>query len=364
MADIQFGDQPPFQAVIDTGSSDTWVAHNDFQCVTPGGKPTTQETCSFGPLYNTSSTFTEIPEKEFNISYVDGEFLNGVLGWERVTFAGATFNQTVGLVDYACWYGDEISSGLIGLAFPSLTSAYEGDSVSGDAVPYSPIFTTMHTENHVPPLFSLALTRAESITERTAGGWLSFGGLPPQVGYKAPFAAAKLEMLAVHSTDWSAPPEYQFYTINIDGYAYLGSKAIPIDPERFSNKPPPVRNTTGIMDARKHVIIDSGTTLIYAPSDVADAVNALFEPPAQKMMLGGLYKVPCNARPPKFGVYISGKIFNINPQDLIMQGNGLDLCTTGVQAMHGMSVLGDVFLRNVLAVFDVGAGEMRFAARA
>ncbi|KAK5117295.1 hypothetical protein LTR62_005912 [Meristemomyces frigidus] len=36
-------------------------------------------------------------------------------------------------------------------------------------------------------------------------------------------------------------------------------------------------------------------------------------------------------------------------------------CTIGIQPMDGVYILGDEFLKNVVAVFDVGAGEMGFA---
>ena len=46
---------------------------------------------------------------------------------------------------------------------------------------------------------------------------------------------------------------------------------------------------------------------------------------------------------------VGGQFFYINSLDMMLE--------------TGLAVLGDVFLKNVLAVFDVGAGEMRFAAR-
>jgi hypothetical protein len=40
------------------------------------------------------------------------------------------------------------------------------------------------------------------------------------------------------------------------------------------------------------------------------------------------------------------------------------ICLNAAQKVGGgLAVLGEVFLKNVLAVFDVGAGGMRFAAR-
>ena len=55
-------------------------------------------------------------------------------------------------------------------------------------------------------------------------------------------------------------------------------------------------------------------------------------------------------------------MFYINAADLILDSDGS--CFTGIDdGGEGPYILGDVFLKNVVAVFDVGASEMRFAAR-
>lgn len=77
----------------------------------------------------------------------------------------------------------------------------------------------------------------------------------------------------------------------------------------------------------------------------------------------GAYLVDCSAKPPVFGVQIAPETFFIDGADLILDG-GDGTCISGVNdAGESLSILGDVFLKNVLAVFDVGASEMRFAAR-
>ncbi len=111
------------------------------------------------------------------------------------------------------------------------------------------------------------------------------------------------------------------------------------------------------------VIIDSGTTLIYLPTEISDAVNALFDPPAVFDSDQEAYAVDCSAQAPEFGVKIGSQTFFVNAIDMII-ANDDGTCTSGVDnAGNGLPVLGDVFLRNVLAVFDIGASEMRFAGR-
>ena len=43
-----------------------------------------------------------------------------MLGWESVTVAGLSVNQTVPVVNYAAWEGDGTTSGLIGLAYEAM----------------------------------------------------------------------------------------------------------------------------------------------------------------------------------------------------------------------------------------------------
>jgi hypothetical protein len=106
---------------------------------------------------------------------------------------------------------------------------------------------------------------------------------------------------------------------------------------------------------------------------MADAINKAFSPPAvtdTSAQIGsgqGVYMVECNAVPPTFGVTVGGQTFYHNGQDLILPyGNNVCLSTIGaVVPTAGISLafLGDAFLKNVVAVFDFGKNEMRFAAR-
>lgn len=106
---------------------------------------------------------------------------------------------------------------------------------------------------------------------------------------------------------------------------------------------------------------------------MADAVNKAFSPPAgtdASAQVGsgqGLYIVQCDAVAPTFGVTISGQTFFHNGLDLILPvGENTCMSTIGaVVPTDGilLAFLGDAFLKNVVAVFDFGQNEMRFAAR-
>ena len=167
-------------------------------------------------------------------------------------------------------------------------------------------------------------------------------------------------MPAAESQTANPSQAYTFYAITNNGLAYERSNEAKWSHPKFSSPLEPPSNASHIQ-----VIIDSGTNLIYLPAGIANVVNALFDPPAVFDESIGAYVVNCLAKVPEFGVEIGEQTFFVNGKDLL-QDIGLPngFCATGISdAGYGTSVLGTVFLKNVLAIFDVGAGEMRFAAR-
>ncbi|PKX89325.1 pepsin-like aspartic protease [Aspergillus novofumigatus IBT 16806] len=325
---ITIGNQT-FEVVIDTGSSDLWVVREGFICINPESRrEVPQWECEFGPAYAPNTTFHEIVGEFVDIKYADREILSGVIGTENVTLAGITVNQTFGVMDYAGWYGDGVTSGLMGLAYSSLANAYTTDYKQPSL--YNPIFATMYEQGLIDPVFSIVMNRNAS--NGTAAGYLTLGGLPP-TDIKGNFSTTPILVTNIKGYR----RDYDFYTVNIDGVA-LGNKSLP---EAGGNI---------------QYLVDSGTTLNYYPNSVADAINAAFIP----------------QRSPVHGVTIAGSTFYINSTDMILPGgtdnSGNKICISGINAggdvRQGIFVLGGTFLRNVVAVFDVGAAEMRFAASA
>jgi hypothetical protein len=84
------------KAIVDTGSSDTWLIQKGFKCVDASGSSQAESACAFGPVYTGSFGSNKIPNVNFNISYGDGEFVTGDFGYANVTIAGITVvNQEV-----------------------------------------------------------------------------------------------------------------------------------------------------------------------------------------------------------------------------------------------------------------------------
>ncbi len=96
-------------------------------------------------------------------------------------------------------------------------------------------------------------------------------------------------------------------------------------------------------------------------------VNMAFDPPARYIWSLGAYYTTCDAVAPQFSVVIDGTVFPINPRDLIFRERKdvySGMCMTAISSGgDGPYILGDTFLQNVLAVFDVGRAQMRFISR-
>ena len=69
LTEIEFGSKS-FSVILDTGSSDTWLVETGFTCVNQtSGALETEAECMFGPTYTVPSTFKDIPDENFNITY-------------------------------------------------------------------------------------------------------------------------------------------------------------------------------------------------------------------------------------------------------------------------------------------------------
>ncbi|KAF4334838.1 acid ase [Fusarium beomiforme] len=338
-------DHIPVWLIFDTGSSDTWAAKTGFTCEDQSGNVRkSQSPCNFGQPH-IQGFLRDVSEVYFHRQYGSGEDVSGPMGLSEISCGGVTVSkQQVGLANRAYWRGDNVTVGLLGLAYPSLTSAYIGDpndisdESEWDNYPYSPWFTTAVSKGLVDPVFSVSIDR------NTSDGILVWGGLPPMPWGPKSVAATDLIIAKIvdqEKTGW----EPSFYTIIPDGLQW-GS-------------------TT---DTGKYpYIVDTGTTMMHMPPPLAEAIAKAFQPPATWMFEWSAYFADCNAIPPHFAVIISGVRFWLNPADLIFQdftepvtGKCAIAISTGGS---GPYILGELFLQNVVAVFDVGGAEMRFYSK-
>ncbi|KZP04844.1 acid protease [Athelia psychrophila] len=366
MTDITVGGQA-FKVIVDTGSSDTWLAEKAFKCHNLTGYPVPQSTCAFGPLYNPkkSKTYAVDPNRNFNISYGGGEFLTGTVAFETITVGGMTVTkQEIGVVNSAAWEGDTINSGLMGLAYPNLTSVYKGTNPDNDGVNntefYNPVFFTAFAEKVVTnPYFSVALNRGTLAAEKNSTydpnlGYVAFGGIAP---VKTKGTATTIPVQGTVFSFAGNFTGYFFYTIDIDAYVFPGSTA----------------KGLGLTGQGKQAILDTGTTLNLLPTALAKAYNAQFKPKATFVADEATYYVDCNATVPAFAVVIGGAKFTIDAKDQILpvgtDDSGKELCISGTQDGGDPSdpqstyILGDVFLHNVVSTFNIQKNTITLTRR-
>ena len=115
-------------------------------------------------------------------------------------------------------------------------------------------------------------------------------------------------------------------------------------------------------------MVDTGTVQNAFPKEQADPFNALFYPPAVYNETLVVHVAQCNATATDLGVQIGGKVFGFSRLEMILS-TGVDdegcfsVVQAGTNAPGFPHILGSVFLRNVLAVFDVGKTQMTFSSR-
>lgn len=334
------------------GSSDTFVVSDNFQCVDITTKaPLSQASCGFGTLYNSAiGEFSNITDLEFMISYFpEGESLKGSIGYAPITVAGLTVpKQETALVNYAAWAGDTHSSGLLGLAYPPLTSAYKRSNTS-EQVPYDPVFISMVKEGIVEhAVFSLAVNRVPPGTSVSApAGLMAVGGLLPPEYYEGPWTSVPIEV-----SEGTGTEELTWYSTT---HEFLYGLA----------------NGTVVSGGTFQSIVDSGTAPCFVPTGPAKAINAQFAPPAVYNATLGYWVVECDAKAPYAAYKIGGKVMPIDPKDMIVRSlNGLigyeDVCFSafadGGDASESQ-IIGEVWQHGYAIAYDQGNKMLHFAQR-
>ncbi|KAE8151064.1 aspartic peptidase domain-containing protein [Aspergillus avenaceus] len=356
-APVTIGGQT-FHLLVDTGSSDTYVMRSDYTCINQtSGQTLPRAECNYSNrTYTPSPRYQEVKDTMFGIEYGAG-IASGVMAYEDVALNSVTArNQQIAVANTSTPMGDGISSGLLGLAYPSLSSAHPANHTDNatywfDRRVYTPLVQTLAAQSQINPFFSLALAHTPQNASVSFGGYLSLGDLPPV-------------------------PHAEFTTVPVEV-----TKALPLN--FTSNQHTLSYWTTTIKSAvwGKHnhtlthskqpfqAFIDSGNPASILPSAIVDPINALFDPPATYIPDKKVFVVDCAAKAPSFGLEIGTQVFFHQGRDLIYQ-TAEGACVTaffraeevGVQGVS-VNILGAAFLKNVVSVFDFGRNEMRFAGR-
>lgn len=319
-----------FNVVLDTGSSDFWVA--DSSCSSCAGL--TQFDASKSSTYKGSG-------QNFQVPYGSGA-VAGTLGADDVTMAGykvagLTLGQAKQLAQGTI---QSPVSGLMGMGFESLSS-------SGS----SPFWEVVAIQGKVKdPVFSFQLAtnaeHAKSAKDINPGGVFTLGNLDDQQ-FSGDIAWVKLAS-----------------RFGSQGMGYWGIKMDAMQ----------VNGNNVNLGSDNLVAVDTGTTLIGAPSNVIQAIyeqipNARSAPSS---MLGGegYYLFPCT-QPFTVSFTFGGKQFQLDNEQLNigMVSQSGSYCASalfdaGIDARSGMPtwILGDTFLRTVYTAFMWNPEQVGFAS--
>ncbi|KAG0706463.1 aspartic peptidase domain-containing protein [Suillus ampliporus] len=291
-----------FTIDCDTGSTDFFL---------PG--PSCGDACSGHKVYNPNSSSTAEPlGRTFTVEYSDGSMATGDLYTDTVSLAGFTATaQTLGV---ASLYSYEFSSenfgadGLMGMAFESV-SRFGADSV----------FQTLVSQGAVP----------ESV-----------------FAFKLASSGSELRVGGVNSALYQG--SFTYTPVTQQGYWQIAGDAIGINGNEIVN---------GFS-----AIVDTGTTLIMGDTSY---VSQLYATINATDIGGGVYSLPCDAMP-NVSITLGGKSFALSAETFNFgtYGSSGNTCLGGIVGGDGLGdlwILGDVFLRNVYTVFDVGNVRVGFA---
>ncbi|KAF8325433.1 acid protease [Cantharellus anzutake] len=294
---ISVGTPPKdFTADFDTGSSDPFLP--DISCNNCGNH-TRYDPCS-------SSTSSEVG-KTFRITYADNSTSSGVIYTDTVTVAGLTAkNQSLGsATDYSTEFQTAPMDGLLGLAWPGLSTFNS-----------TPFFHTLIQQRSVKePVFAFHLS--------DSGSSLRLGGTDESL-YRKPLTYSNVTRLI-------------YWEVHLDG--------INVGQNRTSS--------------HQSAVIDTGTTLIVADPVTVGKFYQAIKGSAIVNQTDGItyYSYPCNSDP-QVSVTLNNVSYSISSKYLNFGqiSEGSSDCFAGVAAIEGLDlvILGDAFLQNVYAVFDVG----------
>lgn len=379
ITDVSLGTQI-IPLLIDTGSADLWAATSSFICLDANGNEIAQSGCGFPVLFEGNLSGGVVPGQYFSVYYGSGQFAYGPYGLETVSLGGITVpGQQIALPSTGYIQsstGDY--SGILGLGYPGIVAARNGTvpqlalNTTDPFASYDSWFFSATKKNLTKPVFSLAL-------KIDGGGLLGIGGavdVPITGNYAStpilmvrrypslniPNIAVQLNIIQVDLVgETRAETQFTFYTIFADDYLINGQSVSSLS-----------SSTNATSGGVFPVIVDSGYSANILPPSIVDMFYSAFSTPPLLVDIGGssMLATACDADVPSFGVQINSQIFNMTAQDIIVSSmnttvNGTLLCGLGIQpGVEEAGALGDPFLSSVVAVFDIGASEMRFAQRA
>lgn len=300
-AQVQLGSaNQPMWMLLDTGADSSWVM----------GSACNSGPCTVHNTYNpTSSTTFKALSASFGVQYGSGS-VSGISGTDTVTLAGLKLPISLGIANQTS--NDFNSFPMDGILGLSATSNFIGNLVASKALKSN--------------VFGMSLNRA---SDGANNGEINFG---------TPDTSRFSGSLTYTSIDTSAG----------------GFWAIPMANVGFG--------TTQAGITTKSAYIDSGTSFIFCHPDDAKTLHDKI--PGATTTDNSTYHVPCSTTT-SVTFQFGSTTFTVSSKDWVSQPNG-GVCTSNIYGhdiVSGNWLLGDTFLKNVYAVFDVDQNRVGFAPK-
>ncbi|KAI0531675.1 aspartic peptidase domain-containing protein [Xylaria digitata] len=308
-SEISIGTPPQdFKVILDTGSSNLWVPSQSCGSIA----------CFLHSKYDSSSSSTyQKNGSDFEIRYGSGS-LSGFVSKDDVTIGdlkikGQDFAEATSEPGLAFAFGR--FDGILGLGFDRL-------SVNGIVPPFYQLVNQKLIDE---PVFAFYLN-SESGSDDSE---VVFGGVDKD-HYTGKITEIPLRRKA-------------YWEVDLDSIS-------------FGDESAQLENTG--------VILDTGTSLIALPSDLAELLNKEM---GAKKGYNGQYSIDCAARDslPDVTFKLSGYDFAITPYDYILEVSGSCISTfMGMdfpEPVGPLAILGDAFLRKWYSIYDLGKGTVGLA---
>ncbi|KAL2194847.1 vacuolar protease A precursor [Corynascus similis CBS 632.67] len=306
-SEITLGTPPQkFKVVLDTGSSNLWVPSVECGSIA----------CYLHSKYDSSASSTYKKNgTSFEIRYGSGS-LSGFVSQDTLTIGditvkGQDFAEATSEPGLAFAFGR--FDGILGLG-------YDRISVNGIVPPFYKMIEQKLIDE---PVFAFYLADGEE------GSEVVFGGVD-QDRYKGKITTIPLRRKA-------------YWEVDFDAISYGDDTA-------------ELENTG--------VILDTGTSLIALPSQLAEMLNAQI---GAKKNYAGQYAIDCNKRDSLKDVTfnLAGYNFTLGPYDYVLEVQGSCISTfmgMDFPAPTGpLAILGDAFLRRYYSIYDLGADTVGLA---
>jgi hypothetical protein len=310
-----------FRLHIDTGSSDLWVNTKNSPLCQQGGNQ-----CGESGAYsaNDSSTYKYV-NSVFNISYVDGSGASGDYATDTFRFGG----QTIKALQFGIGYQSTSPEGILGIGYPINEVAVARAGLN----PYPNLPQKMANDGLISSnAYSLWLNDLDSST-----GSILFGGVDTDKFH------GELKTLPIIPERG----QYAEFIIDLTGLGQNG------------------RNDSIFANQNVPVLLDSGSSLMYLPNDVARTLYQKYN--AQYDSRQGAAFVDCNLanQQGSLDFDFSGVKISVPLNELVIVASvsrGQEICLLGVgPAGSSVAVLGDTFLRSAYVVYDLDNNEISLA---